>query len=397
MRGLLTDSAGNNAQSLKRIELNNTPFTENWLQEQLHNTPSLIPLNDIAPGAGAYVPICRELAIPKPGRPVFLDLFGVTPNGRLVLIECKLWRNPQARREVVAQALEYASLIRAWSYADLTTRLKSKLDSPSPNPLYDLVKGHEGALGEAAFVDQVTRSLKLGDFIVLIAGDGIRSDVQAMAEHLNASASAAIFSLLEIQLWQGNDDQLIILPALPLTTQVIKQRVLVSANGTPLEIEAQTQQDRWQQEEEARIDPEFHKYRKTIRQFWQTFIDTATFDHAQQPAPRHGSHGYVRLAMPDPIPSIVAYRNKLGEAGLFFNLHDDEGKGLFHDLKASAEQLTAEIGIAPEFQIDGDDPFKGVISFTYPYSITSDEALLNWLSDAANKITASLRAFLSQY
>lgn len=40
-------------------------------------------------------------------------------------MECKLWRNPQARREVLAQILEYASLLRGWSYGDLTARLKA--------------------------------------------------------------------------------------------------------------------------------------------------------------------------------------------------------------------------------------------------------------------------------
>ena len=37
----------------------------------------------------------------------------ITPDGNLVLVECKLWRNPQARREVLAQIIDYAKdLIR---------------------------------------------------------------------------------------------------------------------------------------------------------------------------------------------------------------------------------------------------------------------------------------------
>src|SRR4051812_45651001 len=97
---------------------------EKWLQALLFAHPEAVPIEAIDPGAGMIVPICRELAIPKDGATVFLDVLAVTPPGRLVLIECKLWRNPQARREVIAQILEYAALLRRWTYADLTARLK---------------------------------------------------------------------------------------------------------------------------------------------------------------------------------------------------------------------------------------------------------------------------------
>ena len=396
MRGLITYDEGTTSAPLNRVSLSETErgFNEDWLQRLMHANPCLIPLDEIAPGSGAYIPVCRELSIPKLGGSVFLDLFGVTPTGRLVLIECKLWRNPQARREVVAQALEYAALIRAWSYADLTARLKPKLKSQAPNPLYDLVKDQAGALGEAAFVDRVTQSLKLGDFIILIAGDGIRSDVQAMAAHLNASASAAVFSLLEIQLWQGGEDQLIVLPAVPLTTQVLKQRVIVSADGAPLEVEPPAEDEN---EVEARIDPKGASDRQSRKRFWQVFIDKAVFDHAEQPAPRHGGDNYVRLAMPEPIGSLVAYRTKAGEAGIFFRAKGHEGEGLFKDLQARADHLAAEIGLAPAFAANDEQAFDGTVSFLYPDSVTSDDALLAWLLGTANKVTSSLRTFLAQY
>jgi hypothetical protein len=45
------------------------------------------------------VPICTELN--TPAGPI--GNFMVTPSGLPVLVECKLWRNPEARREVVSQ------------------------------------------------------------------------------------------------------------------------------------------------------------------------------------------------------------------------------------------------------------------------------------------------------
>ncbi len=241
-------------------------------------------------------------------------MFGLTLSGKLVLIECKLWRNPQARREVVAQALEYAALMRAWSYADLTARLKSKLDNQSQNPLYDLAKEHDATLNEAKFVDQVTRSLNNGDFILIIAGDGIRSDVQAMSEHLNQSGNAAIFSLLEVQLWQADDGALTILPSIPVKTKVIKQRVIVSEHGTPLNLDTPETE---KTQTEAIVDPERAAQRSTARAFCQRFIDEVRFDHAEQPAPRHGGHNFVRLALPEPMDPLTAYRTVKGSAGFF--------------------------------------------------------------------------------
>ena len=40
----------------------------------------------------------------------------MSAQGRLSIVECKLWRNPEARRAVVTQVLDYAEEIRTWSY-----------------------------------------------------------------------------------------------------------------------------------------------------------------------------------------------------------------------------------------------------------------------------------------
>jgi hypothetical protein len=86
-------------------------YDEKWLQRLLYEHAELIPLKDIDTGDGVVVPLCRELSIPGHGGNVYLDLLGVSRTGRLVLVECKLWRNPQARREVIAQITEYAALL----------------------------------------------------------------------------------------------------------------------------------------------------------------------------------------------------------------------------------------------------------------------------------------------
>jgi hypothetical protein len=88
---------------------------EAWLRDTLFSNPEILPIRDIDPSYGPLLPLCRELRT-EAGP---LDIAYISPNGRLTLVECKLWRNPEARRKVVAQVLDYARAISRWSYSDL--------------------------------------------------------------------------------------------------------------------------------------------------------------------------------------------------------------------------------------------------------------------------------------
>ena len=80
---------------------------ERWLQELIHRHPGCLPMDQIEPGLGGLMPVCMEL----PLRVGFVDNLLMTPQGNLVIVEVKLWRNPESRRRVVAQALDYATAL----------------------------------------------------------------------------------------------------------------------------------------------------------------------------------------------------------------------------------------------------------------------------------------------
>lgn len=110
-------------------------FDERWLQNVIFNNIALIkPTNPIYDRI-KIIPLCRELTLNDRIRNLFLDILAITQTGRLVLIECKLWKNPQARREVLAQALEYASLMQTLSYSDLVSKLKQHISSGKEDPI----------------------------------------------------------------------------------------------------------------------------------------------------------------------------------------------------------------------------------------------------------------------
>jgi hypothetical protein len=388
----------NDYTTLTRIPLGdaNSQRQEKWFQELLFQNPAVIPVEDVHPGASRFIPVCRELTIPKTGgNSVYLDLFGITPEAKLVLIECKLWRNPQARREVVAQALEYASLLRNWSYSDLAVRLQNTLRTKAANPLFETYQKAGGALDEEEVHDRVARALKAGDFLVIIAGDGIREDVLAIAEHLNQnSGMATSLALAEFQIFSGASGETIIIPRVPVRTEVLTHRVYLGSSGEPLSIEPENEQEA---RTDAVIDPEGAKRRETDAAFWQAFCDRVKFDHPDQPPARRGGFGWVKLPMPEPVNRIAAYRTAKGTAGFFFRLKGDEGQIIYEELSAARSKLEAELGATLNEQDHKSDPFEIMIDVAYPGDPFEDEAFLAWLLENANRVVSTLRPFLAQF
>ena len=368
---------------------------EKWLQSLIFDHPEIIPIDVLDPGAGIVVPLCRELAIPKQGGTVFLDLLGVTSQGRLVLVECKLWRNPQARREVIAQILEYAALLRRWTYADLTARLKASFAWTGANPVFERVGREIAGLEEGRFVDAVSRSLAGGDFDLIVAGDGIRSDVQAIASHLNgASGLSARLAFVEFQLWSDSDGRTLVVPAVPLRTEIVQQRVVLGRDDLPMQLEAvPNSEDKADRATET--DRSIDQVRNRI--FWQSFIDRVRFDHPEQSPPRHGGNNWVRLELPQPASGMTAYRNK-DSVGLYITLVGPTGARAFDDFEADLSALEEEVGTALTLTREKEIPFKGIISATRPFAnLVPGEVpeLRAWLVVTANRLVNTFRPRLA--
>jgi hypothetical protein len=147
-----------------------------------HRFPQTLPILEIEPGLAGASAVCMELPTPAG----YVDNLFATARGDLVLTECKLWRNREARREVVAQILDYAHCLASWSYEDLEAAIARGTTPAGERPagtLYEIVGGDQER-EEAAFVDAVSRNLRLGRMLLLIVGDGIREGVETLADYL---------------------------------------------------------------------------------------------------------------------------------------------------------------------------------------------------------------------
>jgi hypothetical protein len=188
----------------------------------LFENPEIIPIDDVDPTFGPLVPVCKELRTDA-GQ---IDALFINERGRLTIVECKLWKNPQARREVVAQTLDYISALCRWSYADLQKWVVHNVGGKGNIP-FELVRSHNGiAIREQQFVDAVSRSLREGRILVLLAGDGIREGVHSLTELVNRSATRAFtFGLVEVALYQFGKKRFAIQPRVLAKTEMITRDV----------------------------------------------------------------------------------------------------------------------------------------------------------------------------
>jgi hypothetical protein len=360
---------------------------ERWLQERIFELPALLPMSKMFGHGESFVPLCRELPLRYGSSSVFLDILGVSATGRLVLVECKLWRNPEARREVIAQLFEYASLLSEWTYSDLEARLKTARGLTGENPIFAAVKALHPELVEGAFVDSVNRSLERGDFLCTIAGDGIRSDLQSLRRLLAAQGGVlSQLALVEIRTYRDAVGRTLLVPSVPLHTEVVQREVLVRPDGVPLERTTPLEEVAPAQESTA---------------FWDKFIKQVKFDHPDQTPPRHGGNNFVRLDLPGPVQGLVAYRAQPSMAGLFVKFLEADGLEALQALIDDQAALEQEVGQPIRFEInEGQDAERVAGLLGVQFEAQGDGAARDaeqpaWLLRTCNSLVNALRLRVS--
>jgi len=237
--------------ALERIHLGAGLHSEDWLQQLIHDHPQILPMGDIEPGFGELVAAAREV----PCGHGLIDNLYITPVGDIVLVETKLWRNSEIRREVVAQALDYVAALTAMSYSAFEAAVVR--GDHAPARLYDLVADRGDALEEADFIDAVSRNLARGRMVVIVLGDGIRTETEALSELLQSHAGAHFtFALVEIGTWRNGAGEILAVPSTLAKTVMIERGIVRIESGgiqvepVPAEEQARpqsiTMQDFWE-------------------------------------------------------------------------------------------------------------------------------------------------------
>lgn len=226
------DFSGRSASlKLERVKLGAGTYDEAWLQALIFAHPQLLPIAEIEPAFGIAIPAAREVACGHG----YIDNLYLTAAGEIILVETKLWRNVQARREVVAQALDYVSALMTFGYEEFEAAV-AKGEGARGTRLYDLVADEPEALEEAAFVDAISQNLKRGRLLVIALGDGIRREAEALAGLLQSHAGAHFtFALVELATWRNVETgDIFAVPNTLAQTVMIERGILTFEAGVPL-------------------------------------------------------------------------------------------------------------------------------------------------------------------
>lgn len=393
--------AGAEAVPLAPLSLGSGPdaVSEAALQQLIHDHPSCLPIAEIDPIFCGPVPICTELN--TPAGPI--DNFMVTPSGLPVLIECKLWRNPEGRREVVGQILDYAKELSRWSSSDLQREVSRRLGFEG-NPLLEAVRSAGREVDEIDFNDALTLNLRRGRFLLLIVGDGIREGVEAITEYLQAHAGLHFtLGLVELPIYSTPEGQRLVVPRVLARTEKILRTVIEAPAGFEVSEDSfETGED--DSDEYAAFTPEERARKQEARQrrrdereaFWREFLTGLALDDPEQQIPRPAKGGHIVFKFPAPGGSswLTVYRSKnTSSVGIALSGNNNSpGQTAARMLEQDADALREELGPTATIEFGEEWPR---ISDTQELKDFSDpqqrEAAFRWLRARTNDFVNALR------
>lgn len=320
---ILINADGTSATSLAAVQRSGSAETrgydEAFIQRLVLNHPAVLPLNEIDPTCVDPVPVCDEL----PTRAGPVDVFMITPTGMPVLVECKLWNNPQARREVVGQIIDYAKELQRWSYEDLQRACAARKGSDFE--LFEFMASRAGSLDQKTFSDSVTRNLRDGRCVLLVVGDGIREGVEAIGEYLTGSGALQFsFGLVELPVFETLDGQRLITPRTLAKTTIIGRYVFGFAPDGAPRITDDAALDETDQDET--VDEAKRLISEENLAFWADVLADLELDDRSQEPPKPKTNETIYFWLPAPRGGTTIKDNWItlylarssNQAGIFF-------------------------------------------------------------------------------
>ncbi|WP_206520164.1 hypothetical protein [Altererythrobacter sp. BO-6] len=308
-------------------------FSEAQIQAFVHAHPECLPVSEIDPVFVSPVAVCRELnTLAGP-----IDNLLITPSGLPIIVECKLWRNPEGRREVVGQILDYAKELSRWSSSDLQREVAKRTDLPG-NPLLKLLADAGHQVDEIQFNDALTSNLRRGRFLLLIVGDGIREGVEAIATYLQGHLGLHFsLGLVEMPIFSLPDGSHLVTPRVLARTTLITRSVIAVPDGHAIE-----------EEGDAEVDPDRESLTTEQQKFWEEFLAGLSLDDPEQPVPTPAKLGYLFFMLPAPQGScwINVWRDiSRGRVGLTLSFTQGSvGEAAVNALMTDIEAVLEELG-----------------------------------------------------
>ena len=244
---------------LEKLMLNEKHFDENWIQDLIYKNPQLLPSTEIEPVFGNQISIGREITT----NAGYIDNLFINSDGYLTIVETKLWRNPEARREVVAQIIDYAKELNKWNFQLLNESVinSNRNYNNSNDGIIELIKKYDNQIDEKEFIDNIERNLKKGRFLLLIVGDGIRENVQDMVEYLSQMPQLYFtLALVELQIFKtkiNNKELSLIIPNIITRTKEITRAIVKIEGVNPEQIKVEIPETQFQDKSKTVLSKRF--------------------------------------------------------------------------------------------------------------------------------------------
>ncbi len=218
---------GNNSYTrLERVDLQSKEIFEFELQEVIENCPDILPFAELDSQLGRFTHLCRELNT-NSGQ---IDNLLLGEHGEIAIIETKLWRNPQSKREAFAQIIDYGSQLRKKTYKEFEKMISDK--RKNKESLFEIyTKAFSDGYSETDLIDAVSQTLKQCSFLLLLVGDGIQHGVEDMKDFIDESpGNLSTMGLVELRVYKLANEY-IFLPMLVQRTVEICRTVVELKDG----------------------------------------------------------------------------------------------------------------------------------------------------------------------
>lgn len=359
-----------------------TAYDEGWLQGLVYRHPQLLPSGEIDSSFARLVPVCRDLNTGPGG---YLDVLFATPGGKLALVETKLWRTPGARRSLVGTVLDAAREFSHWSCEDLDHRVREALHAERGEAigLYRRVSSWYPEVIEDEFHDSVARSLRRGDFMLLVVGDGVREDVARMGDFLERHSSLHFtFGLVEVAVYPLPSGDRFVQPRIVAETVTVK-RTAVTLESPGLMASHPDAQPEEPPDPNAQFSLDF----------WTEFLRELRLDDPRQEIPYPSRLGHIYFKLGGASAWITAHLSRQQrEIGVSLTFtRGPNGDRLYQALEADRELVETDLGVPVEW-ISNEGKHTVTTSTRFPdlRAAVYRDSMKTWL---ANRINRFVNAF----
>ncbi len=177
---------------------------EDELERLLAETPTLLALDPQDP------PLVAVRQVPAAGGAV--DLVALSRDGSISVVECKLRRNPEIRRQVVGQLLAYASWFWQMPVDDFLGALRSGIGlDGDPVDAIEARLPEDEELDRDALRARLAANLQTGRFTLVLAVDDITDELRRIVRYLDAKTSGDVkFVAVEFSYVRASDVEVLV-------------------------------------------------------------------------------------------------------------------------------------------------------------------------------------------